>query len=232
MYVGDLDGVVHAVDARTGKLRWTFKTEAEIHSSANIVGDRLLIGSYDEHLYRLSASTGALLWKLQTAGYVHSTPSIQENTVYVSGCDEHLRAIDIATGTQRFAVPLQNYTGASTAVIGNDAYVGTFGNEVLGVNLARKVVRWRYRHRAREMPFYSSAAIGSDRIVVGGRDRAVHGISRSNGRPLWTFQARGRVDSSPLIVDGRVFVGSNADTCTSSTWRPARRSGSSRRVTP
>jgi outer membrane protein assembly factor BamB len=94
-------------------------------------------------------------------------------------------------------------------VDGADAYVGTFGNEVLGLDLARRVVHWRYRYRARELPFYSSAAIASDRIVVGGRDRLVHCISRSTGRPLWTFQARGRVDSSPLIVNGRVFVGSN-----------------------
>jgi outer membrane protein assembly factor BamB len=28
-------------------------------------------------------------------------------------------------------------------------------------------------------------------------------------RPLWTFQTRARVDSSPVIVGGRVFVGSS-----------------------
>ena len=85
VFVGDMDGVVHAVDATTGKARWTFKTDAEIHSSPNVWGDRLFIGSYDEHLYCLSIKTGALLWKLQTAGQVHCTPSLDKDIVYVSG---------------------------------------------------------------------------------------------------------------------------------------------------
>ena len=70
-------------------------------------------------------------------------------------------------------------------------------------------MRWTYRHRAREMPFYSSAAVATDRIVVGGRDRIVHCLARSTGKALWTFATRARVDSSPLVVDGRVFVGSS-----------------------
>jgi outer membrane protein assembly factor BamB len=209
VFVGDMDGAVHAVDAKTGKARWTFKTEGEVHSSPNVSGDRLFIGSYDEHLYCLWAGTGTLIWKFATAGPVHSTPSIDKDTVFVSGCDEQLRGIDVATGKERLSVPMQNYSGASAAVIGSDAYVGTFGNEVLGIDLARRAVRWRYRHKAREMPFYSSAAVASDRLVLGGRDKVVHCLARSTGKALWTFATRARVDSSPLIVDGRVFVGSS-----------------------
>ena len=109
----------------------------------------------------------------------------------------------------RFAVPLRAYTGASAAVAGTEAYVGTFGNEVLGIDLARRTVRWSYRNPARELPFYSSAAVAADRLVLGGRDRGVHCLSRATGRGLWTFSTRARIDSSPLIVGGRVFIGSN-----------------------
>jgi outer membrane protein assembly factor BamB len=86
--------------------------------------------------------------------------------------------------------------------------VGTFGNEVLGIDLARRAVRWTYR-TTRTFPFYSSAAIAGDRLVVGGRDKIVHCVARSTGRALWTFPTRARVDSSPLVVGSRVFVGSN-----------------------
>src|SRR6478736_312538 len=55
VFIGDLAGVVHAVDGLTGKVRWTFKTGAEIKSSPVVSGDRVLIGSYDGHLYALSA---------------------------------------------------------------------------------------------------------------------------------------------------------------------------------
>ena len=75
MYIGDLSGVFHAVDAATGKVRWTYKTQAEIKSSPIVVGDKVLIGC-DGHLYGLNAATGKFLWKVSTDNYVHATPAI------------------------------------------------------------------------------------------------------------------------------------------------------------
>ena len=194
---------------RPGKARWTFKTEGEIQSSPNWSGDRLFIGSYDEHLYCLSATSGALLWKFRAGGPVHCTPAIDNDTVYVSGCDEHLRGIDVATGQQRFEVPLGNYTGASAAVTGGRGVRRDLRQRGAGDRLWRGAsVRWRY-YTTRTFPFYSSAAVAGDRIVLGGRDKIVHCVARSTGRALWTFRTRARVDSSPLIVGGRVFVGSS-----------------------
>ena len=45
-------------------------------------------------------------------------------------------------------------------------------------------------------------------MIVGGRDKLVHCIG-ANGNRLWTFATRARVESSPAIAGGRVFVGSN-----------------------
>lgn len=209
VFVGDLEGMVHAVDAATGKARWTFKTDGEIKSSANCHDGRVYIGSYDQNLYSLSAATGALVWKLQTEGPVHATPTVDGNLVYSAGCDEVLRAVDATTGTQRFAVPLGAYTGASAAVRDGHVYVGTFANEVVAVDLAKRALRWTYQHPTRHFPFYASAAVTADRVIVGGRDKLVHALNRTTGKADWTFTTRARVESSPLVIGNRVFVGSN-----------------------
>ncbi len=209
VFVGDLNGVLHAVDASTGRLRWTFKTEGEIRSSPNVVGDRVYVGSYDQNLYCLSAATGSVMWKYATEGPVHGTPAFDKGVVYISGCDETFRAIDATTGKQLFALPIGAYTGASAAVGDGRAFVGTFGNEVLGIDLARHAVRWRYRHPSRSFPFYSSAAVTADRVVLGGRDKLVHCLNSATGKAVWTFLTRARVESSPVVVGNRVFVGSN-----------------------
>jgi outer membrane protein assembly factor BamB len=44
--------------------------------------------------------------------------------------------------------------------------------------------------------------------VLGGRDKLVHGLTVS-GKAAWTFATRARVESSPAIAGGRVYVGSN-----------------------
>jgi outer membrane protein assembly factor BamB len=212
VYVGDLSGVFHAVNVSTGKARWTFKAGDEIKSSPNCASNRVYFGSYDQNLYCLAAETGAQIWKYATEGPVHCTPSIDKGIVYISGCDENFRALDAATGKQLYALPLGAYAGASAAVRDDQAYVGTFGNEVLCIDLKKRATRWIYKHPARNFPFYSSAGVTADRVVVGGRDKMVHCLERSTGKAVWTFLTRARVESSPLIAGNRALVGSSDGT--------------------
>jgi len=208
VFIGDLGGVLHSVNAADGKRLWTFKAGSEIKSSPVVVGDRILIGSYDEHLYCISVRNGSVIWKLKTKGPVHSTPSISNGLAFIAGCDELFRAVRIADGREMFNVSSGAYTGASPALSGSSAYYGTFNNEVLMVSLNEHRVVWRYQHPQRHFPFYSSAAVTRNRIVVGGRDKIVHGLNLA-GKAVWTFATKARVESSPAIAGGRVFVGSN-----------------------
>jgi eukaryotic-like serine/threonine-protein kinase len=208
VFAGDLNGILHAVDTATGKARWSFKTGGEIKSSPNCSGERVYFGSYDQNLYCLSTG-GELLWKVETEGPVHCTPAIERARVYISGCDEVFRAIDAGSGKQIYGFPLGAYAGASAAITEDQAFVGTFGNEVLGIDLKSRAVRWTYKHPVRNFPFYSSAAVTQDRVVLGGRDKMVHCLAKATGKAYWTFTTRARVESSPLILGNRVFVGSN-----------------------
>jgi eukaryotic-like serine/threonine-protein kinase len=66
---------------------------------------------------------------------------------------------------------------------------------------------WTFRDR--NFPFFSSPAVGKDVVVVGGRDKLLHCIKRADGKPVWSFATRGKVDSSPVICGDRVVVGSD-----------------------
>jgi len=208
VYIGNLDGWLNAINASDGKKLWAFKTASEIKSSPVVVGDRVLIGSYDQFLYCLSTRNGSVLWKARTDGPVHATPSVSGGLAFIAGCDEVFRAIRIADGQQVFTVVSGAYTGASPALRGGAAFYGTFNNDVLMVNLAERRIVWRYEHPQRKFPFYSSAAVWNDYVVVGGRDKLVHGLNTA-GKAVWTFATNARVESSPAIAGNRVFVGSN-----------------------
>ena len=207
VHFGDGMGIFHAVDAQTGKRRWTFQAEAEIISSANVAQDRLLFGSYDQFLYCLSAEDGSLVWKFETEGYVHGSPAIADNAVVVSGCDGYLRIINIADGVEQQKIALGDYVGASPAILNNRVYAGTFGNQVLCAELENSEILWWYQHPERHFPFYASAAVTTDLVVIGGRDKMVHALKPQTGQLLWTYPAKSRVDSSPVIVGERVFFG-------------------------
>ena len=212
VYFGDSDGVFHAVNINTHDIKWQFRTEGEIISSANLAGDRVLFGSYDGFLYCLNSESGELVWKYETEGYVHGTPGIWTQSgvgsfAIVTGCDSYLRVININDGTQTQQVNLGAYVVASPAISQNRVYCGTYGTEILGIALETGEIAWRYRNPKRQYPFFASAAVTNDSIIIGGRDKMVHALSRETGEPIWTYTTKSRIESSAVIVGRRAFSG-------------------------
>jgi len=217
VYFGDGDGVFHAVDINTHAMKWQFPTEGEIISSANFAGDRVLFGSYDGFLYCLNHENGALVWKFETEGYVHGTPGVwpqpasgsgdAKTFVIVTGCDSYLRVISIDDGKQTQQVDLGAYVAASPAISQNRVYCGTYGTEILGVALGTGEIAWRYRHPKRQFPFFASATLTENSVIIGGRDKMVHALSRETGEPIWTYTTKSSIESSAVITSTRAFFG-------------------------
>ena len=58
-----VDCQVHALDAKTGKPRWSFFTDGPIRFAPAVWKDRVFVVSDDGYLYCLAAEDGKLLWK-------------------------------------------------------------------------------------------------------------------------------------------------------------------------
>ncbi|MBX3393834.1 MAG: PQQ-like beta-propeller repeat protein [Phycisphaerae bacterium] len=197
---GDELGRMHCIRMSDGSKRWIFDTGTEIVSSPNPSGDRVVFGSYDGLVYCISLADGSPLWKFTTEAQVHSTLGISDGCVVVGGCDGRLRVLKLADGSELREADVGAQTASSTALWGDHAYFGTLGNRVLCIDwkTARQV--WVYENPDRSFPFHSSAAVTSDLVVIGGRDKFVHALDRETGVSRWSFRTQGRVDSSPLIV--------------------------------
>ena len=76
------------------------------------------------------------------------------------------------------------------------AYVATYENEVLGNDLGRREVAWVYEHEVRKFPFYASAAVDDEIVVIGGRDKIVHALDPRTGERKWEWNSGARLDSS------------------------------------
>jgi hypothetical protein len=62
-FAGSLDGVMYAVDLKTGKQRWTYNASAPIRQPAAIAGGCVFFGSEKMIFQALDAQTGQVLWK-------------------------------------------------------------------------------------------------------------------------------------------------------------------------
>jgi outer membrane protein assembly factor BamB len=208
VYIGDDVGTFHTFRLSDGNPGWTYETGSEIRSSANVHGSHVLFAAYDHHLHCLNASTGAVSWKLPTEGPVHSTPAVADGKTFVIGCDNHFRVVDLARGQEIRAKNVGSYTAASPAVLGDRAFFGTSSGRVLALDWRKAAEVWSYESE-RGSEFRGSCAVVPGRLVITGRDRIVHCLNTESGKKLWTFATRRQMDSSPVIVDRRVFVGGN-----------------------
>ncbi len=71
LYFGSsADCKVYALDAATGKTRWTFFTDGPVRFAPVVWQDRVFVAGDDGYVYCLAAADGELLWKLCAAGKV------------------------------------------------------------------------------------------------------------------------------------------------------------------
>jgi len=213
VYFGSNDCFVYCLDARSGALVWKFETGEKIMGSVNYVAVddgalRLLVGSHDASLYCLDPADGSRLWSYETMNYVNGTPSVSDGKVVFGGCDAVLHVVDVMTGkaVEEIELGAECHVPGSVVHVDGKVYFGHYGNAFVCVDLEQRKPDWVYPNDSH--PFFSSPAVGKDRVVVGCRDRKLHCVSRTDGTPLWTFTTRRKIDGSPVICGDKVVFGS------------------------
>lgn len=207
VYLGNVEGTFYCLNAQNGQLLWSFSAAAEIDGSANFYRDRVLFGSQDAHLYCLSARDGTLLWKFAIADQIRCTPTIISGHAFVAGCDSRLHVIDVEKGTEVTAVDIEAPTGVTPAAEAERVYFGTEAGTFFGVDWRKGQILWRYQLPDSSHSIRSSPCLTPQAVVFGGRDKRVHALHPNTGKSLWVFEARARVDCSPVAVEDRILVG-------------------------
>lgn len=67
IFWGGSDGIVRAVDAATGRLKWKFLTAGPVRQPPTIWNGRAYFGSGDGYIYAVEAATGRRLWRFRAA---------------------------------------------------------------------------------------------------------------------------------------------------------------------
>jgi outer membrane protein assembly factor BamB len=214
VYVGNLSGEFFCLDASTGQVRWEYKCDNSIYGSANWAINPqhqkswILVGSYDNRLYCFDAETGELNWSYETDNYINGAPSTHGEHVVFGGCDELLHILSVSDGTKIGEVWAGSYIPGSAALAGDKAYLGHYDSKLVCIDREKKKIDWEYLDKENPDAFFSSPAVGKDRVLIGSRNDYLHCVSRKTGEKIWTFPTRDDIDGSPVIAGGKVVVGS------------------------
>jgi outer membrane protein assembly factor BamB/SAM-dependent methyltransferase len=122
VFLAGSDGIVRALDAATGTVRWKAYTGAEVRVPPTIADRRVYVGSGDGWAYCFKAATGRLLWRFRAAPVERRIPLydrlvspwpvasgvlVHDGAAYfAAGITDfdgtHLYALDAATGAIRW----------------------------------------------------------------------------------------------------------------------------------
>ena len=208
VYLGSDDRKVYALDAATGRLRWSFTTGDGIYAGPAVSGGIVYIGSDDGKLYALNAATGQLRWSYTSHYAVESTPVVVDGTVYFGSFDHEVRALDAATGHLRWSYSAQDAVTSSPVVAGGTVYFGSFDDKVYALNAATGRLRWSF---ATGSYIFSSPAVSAGVVYIGSEDAKVYALDAATGHLRWSYTTGGDIFSSPAVSGGVVYVGSDDD---------------------
>jgi eukaryotic-like serine/threonine-protein kinase len=136
VFVGARDGMLYALDANAGTLRWRYDHKISWVIGSPAVADGMVyVGSSDAHfLQALDAATGTEKWRTDAASTVWSSPAVAGTNVYYGDGAGRLHIGDRASGKDLAIFRTGAAIHSSPVVDGN---LVVFGSEDGGVYAVR-----------------------------------------------------------------------------------------------
>ena len=207
VYIGCRDNNTYALDAATGAFLWKYTTGGSVTSSPAVANGVVYFGSQDRNLYALGFSPKS---PPDSITNLHATQTRQDRITWnwtdpvSTGLSHVMVSIDgvyqenVTKGTQGYTAtgltPATAYT-ISTKTVGTGGLMNqTWVNSTARTDPASREIAWKFRSDL------SNSGIYDD------------GGKRPEGGLLWKFTMGKRVISSPAVVNGIVYTGSEEGT--------------------
>lgn len=205
VFFGSSDGNLYALDAKSGALKWKFKTNGIIHSTPTIDNNTLYIGCWDTFLYAIDAQTGTLKWKFKTGDQmamagIQSSPRVDHGMVYFGARDAHLYALDANTGEMKWKFFADNAWILSTATMRDSTiYFGTSDSYlVVALNAFNGNVKWKTQLGGY---VFSSPFLYEKNLFIGDFTGKIYSLEASTGRIITAWSTAGNKELAATILN-------------------------------
>ena len=213
LYFGSWDTYLYAVDAATGREKWKFKTgedpvnfnQTGIQSSPAVVDGVVYFGCRDSNVYAVDAATGKEKWRYKIT-WVNASAAVFNGQVYFgTSIPAFFVGLDAKTGKEQFKFDARVPVFSSPAIAGDFAYFGSFNGSLYAVNLQDGKLAWEFQTEAAKRN-----ALGA--IAADGKLNYPVVFTANSFEDMYAASVKlfslGSIVSSPLVVEGVIYVGS------------------------
>lgn len=208
VYVGDGEGLLHAISAFDGKRVWTYQVGAPVEASAVGEGFVYIVDSGGT-LHAIIATSGEYHWDVETQGPAN-VAVYNETVIYVAN-KEVVHAVDAYTRKPlwHYNVNDRPYFSARTMIIGSplvahDSVIfGSADSRLYSISASEGSLKWEVDL---ENGLHGSPAAGEGLgFVLDGPNRLC-AFHLDNGTGAWCSELESPTNSFPAYRNGTVFV--------------------------
>ncbi|QRN92829.1 PQQ-binding-like beta-propeller repeat protein [Archangium violaceum] len=213
VYVPSTDGVLYALDTKTGEPKWKYAAGEALATVPVLTDELVLVASQSDTLFAVKRATGELAWLYRRdppAGFtIHraSTPTVRGQTAWVGFSDGTLVSLDLTDGGVRWEKSLAPKSGqfvdVDTAPVLDEAghvYAASYSGGLYALDAESGDVLW------------TSVAQGITSLLVHGGvvvavgDNRLDAYLAESGKLLWSNPLQERAGLEPVLVKGMLLV--------------------------
>ena len=189
---------------------WVYSASAPIGGSPAVANGLAFTGDQSGTVSAVRIGTGALAWSAAAGGPVESTPAVDHaaGLVVVGSSDGAISAYLARTGKLAWRTSTSAAVKSSPLIYNGTVYVASDNSKLYAITEKTGKIRWTAPLAG---PADGSPALDprTATVVIGDASGAVTAFhaGATSVRRLWRVSVGGAVDNSPVIAQGRVFVG-------------------------
>jgi outer membrane protein assembly factor BamB len=215
VFVAQGNGAFTALDARTGKDRWTFQSPSGLQSSPLALDGRVYFGSQGGILYALDARSGKVLWQRDQGAPIKASPTVHDGVVYVGDYDGDVHAVRASNGKPVWTTNTDGYPGgggfySSPAVAFDRLYEARADGTLFALGIQDGNVDW---HFSTADDVYASPAVADvdglgPSVFIGSYDQTLYALDADSGKQRWSYDVGGPIPGSPTVMGDTVYTSS------------------------
>jgi len=121
LFLAGANGVVRALEANTGKLKWSIATGTVLSAGPSVGADRVLVASNNGDVIALNSENGEELWRTSVSGEVITPAGVGPDHVAVRSANGTLHVLSASSGAPLWfdeqTVPTLSLRGSSSPVV-------------------------------------------------------------------------------------------------------------------
>lgn len=199
-------GMVYALDAASGEVIWSFKSNGKLFSTPAVADGLVVFGSSDNNVYALDLATGKKRWSFECGKSVLGSPSIYGGKVFIGASDNCFRALDLKSGKLLWCYDqIKGFIESKPFVDKEQVVIGDWANTLYSFNPADGKLQWTWSNGGSRMlsPAATYPVKANGKIIFATPERVSYAVDAKTGKQLW--RAAGGRESVGLSPDKNIY---------------------------